>query len=320
VKARAMFDWNDLKTFLAVAREGSTLGAAKVLGVNQTTVARRIEALEAAVGMRLFERGQAGTRLTEAGQELMAEAEQMEKAAAGFANRVAERQRGLAGTLRITSTEIMANLGITPGLARFRELHPDLKVEVNITDLPLDLEAGEADIAIRTGVRLTDSDLVARKIAEFDFGLYASRDYLLRRGLPRSIEDLRRHDVIAGEGTRLPLPGMAWVLGQLPGLEPAARVNATTHLLHALKAGLGVAPYGCIVADLEPDLIRCLPIPPPRPAVWMVTRADMKDAPRVRAFTDFFLPFIEQTRRALAERGQAMQDRKMAELEAELAG
>jgi DNA-binding transcriptional LysR family regulator len=113
---------------------------------------------------------------------------------------------------------------------------------------------------------------------------------------------------------------MAWMFDQLPGVEPATRVNATTHLLHALKAGLGVAPYGCIVADLEPDLIRVLPpIPPPRPAVWMVTRAELKDTPRARAFVDFFMPFMQETRRALVERGQALQDRKLAELEAALA-
>jgi len=314
-------DWNDLKAFLAVAREGSTLAASKSLGVNQTTVARRIESLEAAVGLKLFERGQTGSRLTEAGQDLLAEAERMEQAAAGFTNRAGGHQRSLTGTLRVTSTEIMANLGVTPGLGRFRELYPDLKVEVIITDLVLDLAGAEADIAIRTAVALPDSDLMARKITDFEFAFYASRDYLMRRGLPRSMEDLRRHDVIAGDGTHLPLPGMAWMLDQVPGLEPTMRINATTQLLHALKAGLGVAPFGCILADLEPDLVRCLPpIPPPTPAVWMVTRAELKDTPRVRAFIDFFIPYMEQTRRGLVEHGQTLQDRKMAELEAAMAG
>lgn len=310
-----MFDWNDLKAFLAVAREGSTLGAAKVLGINQTTVARRIEALEASVGLRLFERGQAGARLTEAGVDLVAQAEQMERAAASFAHRAAEHQRGLAGTLRITSTEILANLAVTPALGPFRELHPDLKIDLDISDVPLDLERGEADLGIRSGVALTESDLVARKLGAFDFALYASRDYVARRGLPAGIEDLRGHDLIAGDGTHLPLPGMAWMFGQLPGVEPVARSNSMTNLLHALKAGMGIAPFGCLVADLDPDLIRIMPpIPDMKPGSWIVTRADMKDVPRVRAFIDFFVPYFAKLKKTLEAEGAAAHARKMAEL------
>nr|QQZ50489.1 LysR family transcriptional regulator [Phenylobacterium glaciei] len=111
-----MFDWNDLKAFLAVARGGSTLAASKTLKINQTTVARRIEALEASVGLKLFERGQTGSRLTEAGEDLLAEAERMEAAAEAFGSRASAHQRGLAGTLKVTSTEILANLAITPAL------------------------------------------------------------------------------------------------------------------------------------------------------------------------------------------------------------
>lgn len=315
-----MFDWNDLKAFLAVARGGSTLAAAKALEINQTTVARRLEALEAALGLKLFERGQAGSRLTEAGQDLIPEAERMEAAATGFATRAAARQRGVSGTLRVTATEILANLAVTPGLPSFHALYPDLKVDLVITDRPLDLEMGEADVALRSGVVLSESDLVVRKIAEFDFAFYASRDYLMRRGLPASVQDLRNHDLIAGEGSNLPLPGMAWMLDQLPGVEPVALSNSMTNLLHALKAGLGVAPFGCLAADLEPDLIRCLPaIPDLKPGAWIATRADMKDVPRVRAFIDFFVPHFRRLQTSLAAKGQALHDQKMAELTAALA-
>src|SRR4051812_16983259 len=104
-----MFDWNDLKAFLAVARGGSTLAAAKALKINQTTVARRIEALEAAISLKLFERGQAGSRLTEAGETLIAEAEAVERATEGFSHQVKSLQRGMSGTLRVTINESMAN-------------------------------------------------------------------------------------------------------------------------------------------------------------------------------------------------------------------
>lgn len=316
-----MFDWNDLKAFLAVAREGSTLAASRALGINQTTVARRMEALEAAVGLKLFERGQTGSRLTEAGQDLIAEAERMEQAAAGFANRVAGHQRGLSGVLRVTCTEILANLAVTPSLPEFRRLYPDLQVDLVIDDLPLNLEAGEADVAIRAGIALTVSDLVARKIAEFDFALYASRDYVLRKGMPTSLEDLRHHDLIGGEGTRLTLPGVAWLLNNVPDVEPVARCNSMTNLLHTLKGGVGMAPFGCLVADVDPDLVRCWPpIPEAKASGWIVTRADMKDVPRVRAFSDFMAAAFGVITKDLKLKGEAQQARTAAEIAAIRAG
>ena len=110
----SIYDWNDLKAFLAVARGGSTLSASRTLGVNQTTVARRIEALEAALSLKLFERGQSGSRLTEAGEDLVAEAERVERASERFALRAAGHRRGLSGVLRITTTEIIANTMVMP--------------------------------------------------------------------------------------------------------------------------------------------------------------------------------------------------------------
>jgi DNA-binding transcriptional LysR family regulator len=313
-----MFDWNDLKAFLAVAREGSTLGAAKAMRVNQTTVARRIEALESALALKLFERGQAGSRLTEAGQDLLAEAERMEAAAAGLAHRAGAHRRGMAGSVRVTATEILANVAITPALAAFREAYPDLKVELIVTDQPLDLESGEADIALRAGEILTDGDLVARKVAEFPYALYASRDYLLGRGLPAAVADLRRHDLIAGDGVNTPLPGVAWMLGQLPGQAPVVRFNSLTNMLDALKVGMGVGPFGCLSADLEPELVRLFPIPETT-TTWLVTRRELKDTPRVRAFIDFFVPHFVQLQKTMRDRGEIAQREKMAALTAAFA-
>jgi DNA-binding transcriptional LysR family regulator len=313
-----VFDWNDLKAFLAVARDGSALAAARALGLNQTTVARRIEALETALGLKLFERGQTGSRLTEAGRDLLLAAERMEAAAAGFAHRAEAHQRGFAGALRVTATEILANVAITPALAAFREAYPDIEVELIVTDLPLDMRGGEADVALRAGEILTDSDLVARKVAEFPFALYASRDYLLNRGLPLCVEDLRRHDLIAGDGVSTPLPGVKWMLDQLPGLQPVIRFNSLTNMLQALKAGLGVGPFGCLGADLEPELVRLLPIPEVT-TTWIVTRRELKDAPRVRAFIDFFVPHFAQLQKSMRSRGEIAQQGKLTELKAALA-
>ena len=308
-----MFDWNDLKAFLAVARGGSTLAASKTLKINQTTVARRIEALEASVGLKLFERGQTGSRLTEAGEDLLAEAERMEAAAEAFGSRAGAHQRGLAGTLKVTSTEILANLAITPALGEFRQLFPDVKIDLIVSDLPLDLAAGEADVAIRSGIALTVSDLVARKLADFDFALYCSRDYAARRGVLTDLDDLKNHDLIGGDGSHLPLPGMRWMFERAGGVEPAHTSNSMTNLNIAVKAGLGIAPVGCLLADLDPDLIQCSePIPELRAGSWVVTRPELRDAPRVRAFIDFIVPHFAALRRSLEAKGAAMKAEKAA--------
>lgn len=158
-----MFDWNDLKAFLAVARGGSTLAASKALAVNQTTVARRIESLEAALSLKLFERGQSGSRLTEAGRDLLAEGEKVERAALNFDSRAKAHQRGMAGSIRITCIEILANMAVTPAIGEFRRQHPEVQVDLMVTDQALDIEAGEADIAVRVVQTLPNSDIIAAR-------------------------------------------------------------------------------------------------------------------------------------------------------------
>lgn len=303
-----MYDWNDLKAFLAVARGGSTLAAAKALNVNQTTVARRIESLESALSLKLFERGQTGSRLTEPGKDLVAEAERVERAAERFETRAAGHRRGLAGAIRVTATEILANMMLMPGIVEFRKIYPEVQVDLIVTDRPLDLEAGEADVAIRSGVLLAPSDLIARKLVDHDFALYCSRDYAARRGLPTP-ETLKDHDLIGGELEMAEGPGMGWMFRTAGGKAPVTRSNTMHNLLHAIRAGLGVGPMACQAADMDRDLVRCSPvIEEARGSSWILTRRELKDTPRVRAFIDFFVPYLLEMSRvwkAQAERLRA---------------
>lgn len=300
-----MFDWNDLKAFLAVARGGSTLAASKALGVNQTTVARRIESLEQDLGFKLFERGQTGSRLTEAGQGMIAEAENVERAAIRFANQAAGQMRGVSGALRLTTNELVANTMVIPALVEFRKVHPDVQVDLVITDRALDLQNGEADLAIRTGKALAESDLVARKVADHDMALYCSRDYAARRGVPNSPDDLRDHDLIDVAMEMGEIPGATWMMRHAGGKPPITRSNSMGSLVHAVKAGLGIGALPCTIADPDHDLLRCSdPIDEARSSSWIVTRRELKDTPRVRAFIDFMAPHIQQVVRASEERGR----------------
>jgi len=303
-----MFDWNDVKALLAVARGGSTAAAARELGVNQTTVARRLEALEKDFGVKLVERSQTGASLTEAGLCLVADGEAMECVALGMRRKIEAHRRGVTGTLKVTTTEMTANTVLTPLLPEFRRLHPDLTLELAITDEELDLEAGEADVAIRGAAALADSNLVARKVIETGWALHCSRDYAARMGLPATPADLKDHMVIGGDHPAREFPGLAPILRDAPGVEVVLRSSSVTNLFASIRAGLGIGSMPCVLADLEPDLIQVFP---PHPEsltfVWILTRPELKDAPRVRAFIDFFAPriialFREHQERAAAAR------------------
>lgn len=306
-----MFDWNDLKAFLAVARGGSTLAASKALAVNQTTVARRIESLENDLGLKLFERGQAGSRLTEPGRDLLAEAERVERAAEVFGTRAQAHRRGLAGAIRLTATEIVANNSLMPALAEFRRLYPEVQVDLIISDKPLDVEGGEVDVAIRSGQSLPTSDLIARKLHDFQFALYCSRDYARRRGAPKTLEELRDHDLIGGEGELATWAGMTWLFRQAgPEKAPAARSNTMGNLHHAVRAGMGIAPLATVLGDLDRELIRCSEcIEEARGSSWIITRRELKDTPRMRAFLDFLTPYFQQQVRQMEARAKALRER-----------
>jgi len=299
-----MFDWNDVKALLAVARGGSTAAAARELGVNQTTVARRLEALERDLGARLVERHQAGANLTEAGLSLVTDAEAMERAAQGLLQRLAAHGRVVAGTLRVTLSEMLAITVITPLLPEFREQYPDVALELIITDEMLDLEAGQADIAFRGAQALPDSNLVARKVSTTDWALYCSRAYAGRMGLPANPAALKDHVVIGGADEPQTLPGLAQVLRQAPGVTATLKSTSVTNLWASVRAGLGIGPMVCVLADADPDLVQVFPPDPDSASyTWIVTRPELKDTPRVRAFIDFFAARFQTIVREYEQRG-----------------
>lgn len=302
-----MFDWNDLKPFLAVARGGSTLAGAKALKINQTTVARRIEALEAALGVKLFERGQAGSRLTEAGRALIVEAEAVERACQGFGHQVHALRRGMAGSLRVTINEAMANIFLAPALADFRRLYPDIKVDMLVGDEFLDLAKGEADVAIRASESLADSDLVGRKLTDIGFGVYCGVGYAIERGFPTSVEQVNDHWLIGGDGRMAGMPAVAWISEQAPRAEIHNRSSTLTNMVVAVRSGLGVAPLPTLVADHEPGVMRCFDLPEFRSAIHVLTRADMREVPRVRAFIDFLVPHFNTVRARVDETARRVQ-------------
>ena len=283
-----MFDWNDLRHFLAVARSGTTLGAAEALKVNQTTVARRIAALEQALGARLFERAQSGYRLTELGHELLPAAARLEIEASTVARLVEQRSRRLAGTIRVTTNETIANLFLTPSLPDFADLYPDIRVEVVVDPRYLDLSRGEADVALRAAQHPGNGPIVVRKLRHLPWAVYSSRDYAARNGCPARVGELPRHKVIGPDGPLCEMAAFQWLEGAAGSAQVMARSNSLPNMLTAVRAGLGLAVLPCAMAEPEPDLVRCIgPMDDIGAPLWLITRSDNKDEPRIRAFTSF---------------------------------
>lgn len=298
-----MYDWDDLRIFTAVARHGSTVAASRALGISQTTAARRLDRLESRLKVNLFERLQSGCRLTSSGADLLPLAERVEAEAEVFADRAAQRTRGLSGIIRVTTNEVFANLILTPALAEFAELHPNIRVQLIVTNEMLDLLKGEADIAVRAGVRPTHDGLLVRKLGVSSWAFYCAPRYAATEGTPGSLEELKGHSMVAGEGNIADAPAIRWVLNNSPSGKIQSYSNSLSNLVVAIQAGLGIGPLPIIVGDRHSDLVRCFP--PPREfdgEVLLVSRADLSDLPPVRAFKEFIAPRITSLRHSLAAR------------------
>jgi DNA-binding transcriptional LysR family regulator len=301
-----MLDWNDLKYFLSVADQGSTLAAGRSLRVSQTTVARRIAALEEAIGFPLFEKRQAGYTLTPAGEELLERARQVDLAATAFTEAAAANARDISGTVRITTQEIFAVTLLAPMLRELHELHPEIMIELDDSQEFRDLGEGEADIALRSALGDLGAGVVGRRLGNDDWTLYCSRDYAAKHGVPTTRAALKKHAFIGGGGTRLWRAYSAW-LHDL-GLDDRVIMHhaSAMGMMSAIRSGLGIAVLPCIVADAEPDLIQCVP---PKDghsrSMWLVTHERVRHTPRVRAVIDFLYERLSRHIRNLEARRAA---------------
>jgi DNA-binding transcriptional LysR family regulator len=288
MNSRAVFDWNDLRHLLAVAREGSTLAAAKALGLSQPTVHRRLAALEKALGCTLVERLPTGYRLTELGEELQQYAEGVEQAVTALQRHLVSFDKGMTGIIRLTcSTTIAHRLMKSRFIDLFQTQHPGLRIELLMTERFLDLSKGEADVAIRGGAPM-DEKLVGRKIADVPWGIYASRSYVERCGSPKRPEEITDHSVIEFIGEIADMRAARWLRSKAPGATVAGQSSNVPSVLLAVKSGAGLAPLPAPLADRDDELVCVLgPIPDFAYPVYLLTHRDLRKMPRISAFFDF---------------------------------
>jgi DNA-binding transcriptional LysR family regulator len=269
-----MPDWEGLRIFLALSRARTVAAAARKLGIDETTVARRLTRLETEIGAALIERGRGGLALTAAGEAVRAAAEQMESAALTAERRALGADQQLSGRVRVTAPEILGRYFVLPALQAVHKRHPGIELEMISTIARLDVTRREADVAIRT-VRPTEPALVARKLARMAVAPY------VRRGRKRPAQLAA---VSYLEGMRLPLRN---VEDRIPDGRVALRTNSIATVFEAVRLGWGAGDLPCFVGDATPELERAFPNEKPESLdVWLIVHADVQRTSRVRTLVE----------------------------------
>ena len=296
----SVFDWNDLRHLIAVSRHGSTLAAAKALGVNQSTVHRRLAELERRAGLALVQRRPSGYRLSEIGETLIDNVLAVETAVSNLEHQVQALKNDLKGVIRLTCPEpTVSRIAASGLLDGFHERYPGLKVQFTTSDRYLDIANGEADVAFRSGVPADDS-LVGRKICDSVWAIYASRNYVQQHGRPGSIAELADHDLIGFDGIMQNHRVAKWLPSAVPNARIVNRNNSMLGTLSAVKAGIGIAPLPTTLGDAEEALVQVLPPVEDLARSWyLLTTSDLRKTPRIAAFVDHVLENVPALRIAL---------------------
>jgi len=289
VAQKLSIDWDDLQIFLAVFRSGSLRGAARLLRLNHATVNRRLKALEASLGARLFDRTPGGFAPTQAGDDLLEYAERVEGELFQAQQKIAGRDAELSGELKVSLPYAILRGFLAPDLRAFSKLYPGINLNLELTNRFSDLVRLEADVSVRMAHAVSD-DVVGRRLIQYAKAIYAA---------PEIVEGLRSSPGSPAEnpswiGWHEGDSGDAWVRGTpFPNLP--VQHNLPNHALQIEMArlGAGLTMLPCFLGDREPDLVR-VPgaVPIADRSIWLLMRPDLRRTARVRAFVDFIAAAI----------------------------
>jgi len=284
-----ILNWNDLRFFLAVARGGGLMAAARRLEVDQTTVARRLSALEAAIGARLIDRSPRGVTLTGQGLALVEYAERMEAETIAAAERLGVEGQPLSGVVRLATPEAFGAWLVAPAARAFHEQYPGLQLELVPESRSVNLSRREADIAISLS-RPTQGRLVARRLADYSLGLYAARTYLDQHGPLLSLADLPGQPLVWYIDDLIDVPELRYLDQVADGAPTMFRSNSIAAQQAAVASGLGFGVLHKFAASQDPRLVRVLADAfDLKRSYWLCAHADQARIPRVRAVMDFLV-------------------------------
>lgn len=286
-------DWDKLRIFHAVADAGSFTHAGRELGLSQSAVSRQISALELELRVPLFHRHARGLILTEQGELLYRTAHEVFTKLAAAQTRLMDSKEKPSGNLRLTMTLGLGSVWLTPRIGEFMELYPEISIEVLLDDRELDLGMREADIAIRLR-RPVQPDLIQRKLFTVHHHIYASPEYIRRRGRPRTISDLDDHVILAFGVAPTYLANVNWLehAGRPPGNPRAAalKINSAYGLRRAVESGVGIASLPDYIVGRDTPLVQILPeAEVPEFDTYLVYPEELKASKRVAVFRDFIV-------------------------------
>ncbi len=280
-KSTSPLAWDDLRTVLAVAREGSLSGAARALQVEHSTVFRRLKGIERRFGAALFERTRSGYAATAHGEAVAESARVMEEAALAAERRVLGADVRLSGVVRIATSEMFATHLLARVLPGFLERHPEIEIEVDVSTANVDLTRREADLALRA-TNQPPEHLYGREVGEIRYAAFAHRRYF-KRGAAPALEDI---PWLGFDESLRRLEIARWLQTRLPGLRTRLRYDSLLVMMHTAGAGLGAAVMPLFAADQHPDLRRLTPVlDQPRMRLWVLNHADVRENARVRALS-----------------------------------
>lgn len=278
-------NWDDLRFFLALAREGTVSAAGRALAVKHTTVARRITALEEQLGSRLFDRLPGGYAMTQVAENLYPHALSMEELVQAADREVFGMDTQLSGTLKLTASYDVFTRLITPKLHQFTDQYPGINIELLSSATLADLASRQADIALRLSPKPPEY-LIGREVMPLRHGVYASSKYLKKKRVTDKLI-LWEHERDMPE----------WVNDHFTGTRVAARTTEIMTMVDAVKNHMGLARMPCYVADAEPSLRRLdVALTPSNWGVWVLSHADLRSTARVRVCREFLIDIIQQQR------------------------
>jgi len=291
------FDWDDLQSFLAVARSGRLTLAARRMGVDHTTLGRRLQSLERALGANLFERHATGYSLTAQGESLLASAEAMEGLAMTIMEDLAGSSGSLSGAVRIGTPDGFGSFFLAPRIGQLAARHPDLEVQLVAMPRLFSLSKREADIAIS----LAQPDagrLHGRKLTDYELGLYAARTYVAANPPIASVADLPGHRFISYIDDLLYTPELDYLPQISRDIRPQLKSASLVAQFRAVEAGAGIAVLPCFLVDGHADLVRLLPTEVSLiRSFWLLIHSDLRHLSRVRVTAEFIAEEVRRNSR-----------------------
>lgn len=288
-------DWDDIRVFLAIARSGQILGAARRLGLNHATVARRLTALEEALKTPLVERGTTGCSLTVAGERFLQSAERMEAEFQAARSDLTDTEIDVSGTVRIGAPDGFGVAFLAPRLGELTARHPGLTIQLVPVPRSFSLSRREADIAV-TIDRPDTGRLVAAKLVDYALGLYASRTYVERRGLPGQTSELRDHDLVGYVEDLLYSPSLNYGAEIVRDWSARFEIASALGQTEAVRSGAGIGILHAFIARKDPSLVPVLPQIRLTRAYWMVTHESSRPLRHVAAVQDFLRDLVTRDR------------------------